>query len=271
MEPRASRAAKTGGEPCDIAGWRVDPASLRISKEAQTIKLEPKAMAVLDYLACRPGIVATRQELEASVWAGTVVGYDSLSNTIIKLRKAFGDKARKPHIIETITKSGYRLIAEVNTLAAELEKQQAYTVGSPTRNAVTSFDSAPDPAPPGKPSIAVLPFDNMSGDAEQEYFSDGISEDITTDLSRLSGLLVIARNSAFAYKGQNVNIADISRELGVRYLLEGSVRKSGQRVRINAQMIDCVSGGHVWAERYDRDLIDIFTVQDEVTQAIVAA
>jgi len=111
----------------------------------------------------------------------------------------------------------------------------------------------------------------MSGDAEQQYFSDGISEDITTDLSKLPGLLVIARNSAFAYKGRSVKVAEISRELGVRYVLEGSVRKSGQRVRINAQLIDGTTGGHVWAERYDRDLTDIFSVQDEVTSDIVAA
>jgi adenylate cyclase len=126
-------------------------------------------------------------------------------------------------------------------------------------------------AQPAGPSIAVLPFDNMSGDADQEYFSDGISEDITTDLSKLPGLLVIARNSAFAYKGRTVKVTDISRELGVRYILEGSVRKSGQRVRINAQLIDGTTGGHVWAERYDRDLTDIFSVQDEVTSDIVGA
>ncbi len=229
-------------------------------------------MAVLDYLASRPGTVVSRQELEESVWAGTVVGYDALSNTIIKLRKAFGDKARNPLIIETITKSGYRLIAGVNPLARESEIQHTTgSIESHTTNTVVIPDGAPGPVPPGKPSIAVLPFDNMSGDEEQEYFSDGISEDITTDLSKLSGLLVIARNSAFAYKGKTFNVADIGCELGVRYLLEGSVRKSGLRVRINAQLIDNTTGGHVWAERYDRELSDIFTVQDEVTQAIIAA
>ncbi len=124
---------------------------------------------------------------------------------------------------------------------------------------------------PDKPSIAVLPFDNMSGDQEQEYFSDGITEDIITDLSKLSGLFVIARNSAFAYKGKATNVAQVAAELGVRYVLEGSVRKAGQRVRINAQLIDGMSGGHLWAERYDRDLEDIFAVQDDVTQCIVAA
>jgi adenylate cyclase len=129
---------------------------------------------------------------------------------------------------------------------------------------------APQP-PRNKPSIAVLPFDNMSGDPEQGYFADGITEDIITDLSKVSGLFVIARNSSFAYKGLAPDVRKVSRELGVRYVLEGSVRKAAGRVRINAQMIDGTTGGHLWAERYDRDLEDIFAVQDEVTRTIVDA
>ena len=124
---------------------------------------------------------------------------------------------------------------------------------------------------PDKPSIVVLPFDNMSRDPDQEYFSDGISEDIITDLSKVSGLFVIARNSAFVYKGKAFNVSDVCRELGVRFALEGSIRKAGNRVRITAQLIDGASGGHLWAERYDRDLTDIFEVQDDVTQQIVGA
>jgi len=122
-----------------------------------------------------------------------------------------------------------------------------------------------------RPSIAVLPFDNMSGDPEQEYFSDGISEDIITDLSKISALFVIARNSSFSYKGETVNIQRVSRDLGVRYVVEGSVRKAGNRARITAQLIDAHTGGHVWADRYDRELADIFAVQDEITSEIVAA
>lgn len=122
---------------------------------------------------------------------------------------------------------------------------------------------------PDKPSIAVLPFVNMSGDTEQEYFSDGITEDLITDLSKISGLLVIARNSVFTYKGKTPKVEDVRRELGVRYILEGSVRKSRNRVRITAQLIDTMTKGHIWAERYDRNLNDIFDLQDEVTQKIV--
>ncbi|HEX9904457.1 MAG TPA: adenylate/guanylate cyclase domain-containing protein [Propylenella sp.] len=125
--------------------------------------------------------------------------------------------------------------------------------------------------PPEKPSIAVLPFDNMSGDPEQGYFADGITEDIITDLSKVSGLFVIARNSTFAYKGQARDVRKVSRELGVRYVLEGSVRRAADRIRINAQMVDGDTGGHLWAERYDRGLEDIFAVQDEVTRTIVGA
>jgi adenylate cyclase len=131
--------------------------------------------------------------------------------------------------------------------------------------------SVPVPSLPDKPSIVVLAFENMSRDPDQEYFADGIAEDIITDLSKISSLFVIARNSSFIYKGKAVNLQEVSRELGVRYVLEGSVRKAGNRVRITAQLIDGSSGGHVWAERYDRELIDIFEVQDEVTGQIVAA
>jgi adenylate cyclase len=124
---------------------------------------------------------------------------------------------------------------------------------------------------PDKPSIAVLPFVNMSNDSEQEYFSDGITEDLITDLSKLSGLFVISRNSVFLYKGKAVKPKQVSQELGVQYVLEGSIRKAGNRVRITAQLIDAATGYHVWADRYDRDLQDIFAMQDEVTKRIVTA
>ena len=153
------------------------------------------------------------------------------------------------------TSSGWRkLAASVAELAGPLQSK-----GEERRT--TSSDL----------SICVLPFQNMSGDAEQEYFSDGISEDITTDLSKVSALEVIARNTAFTFKGQSVNVCEVARKLGVTHVLEGSVRKVGDRVRITAQLIDGRSGGHVWAERFDRDLTDIFTIQDEISKAIVAA
>jgi adenylate cyclase len=144
-----------------------------------------------------------------------------------------------------------------------------FRIAAPERAATAPQPAAP--AVPHKPSIAVLPFTNMSGDAEQEYFSDGMSEDLITDLSKISALFVIARNSSFAYKGRAVKVQEIGRDLGVRFMLEGSIRKSGNRVRITSQLIDAESGGHVWAERFDRDLTDIFATQDEVVEKIVRA
>src|SRR5213083_826669 len=125
----------------------------------------------------------------------------------------------------------------------------------------------PGPPLPDKPSIAVLPFNNISGDPEQEYFADGIVEDMITALSRMRWLFVIARNSSFTYKGRAVDVKQVGRELGVRYVLEGSLRKSANRIRVTAQLIEAGTGNHVWAERYDRDLADIFAVQDEITHA----
>jgi adenylate cyclase len=150
---------------------------------------------------------------------------------------------------------------------------RVYKVELDTERLVPRAVKAPSPALPlrEKPSIAVLPFTNMSNDPEQEYFSDGMTEDIITDLAKISGLFVIARNSSFTYKGQTVKVEQVGQELGVRYVVEGSIRKAGTRVRISAQLIDATTGGHVWAERYNRELTDIFALQDDVTQQIVTA
>src|SRR5436190_874687 len=158
----------------------------------------------------------------------------------------------------------------------DIGEQQLKNIARPVRAYRIRLDgiaptAAPAPALPEKPSIAVLPFQNMSGDPEQEYFADGMTEDLITDLSKVSGLFVIARNSSFAYKGRSVKVQEIGRDLGVRFVLEGSVRKAGNRVRITAQLIDAASGGHLWAERFDRDLTDIFATQDEVVEKIVGA
>ena len=129
----------------------------------------------------------------------------------------------------------------------------------------------PSLALPDKPSVAVLPFTNMSADPEQEFFADGITEDVVTALSRYPSLFVIARNSSFTYKGRAVDVKEVGRELGVRYVLEGSVRRAGNRIRVTAQLVEVETSRHVWAERYDRDLADIFAVQDEITEAVTVA
>jgi TolB-like protein/class 3 adenylate cyclase len=163
----------------------------------------------------------------------------------------------------------YAAVACLVVVAGGLTAWNIYLQKSKRANAA-AIDKMAFPLP-DKPSIAVLPFENISGDPEQEYFSDGITEDLITDLSKISGLFVIARNSVFIYKGRTIKIEEVGRELGVRHVLEGSVRKANGRIRITAQLVDATTEGHLWAERYDRDLKDIFTLQDEVTQKIVAA
>jgi TolB-like protein len=156
----------------------------------------------------------------------------------------------------------------------DMGPQAVKNVSAPVQAYAVNFETAVDTGTakaPDKPSIAVLPFDNLSGDPEQEYFSDGITEDIITALSRIRQFFVIARNTTFTYKGQAVDVLAVARDLGVRYVLEGSVRKSGERVRITAQLIDGATGNHLWAERYDRNLEDIFEVRDEITQTVVGA
>jgi TolB-like protein len=217
------------------------------------VKLTPKALALLSFLAERPGEVITKDELFAVVWPEVTVGDAALVTCIQELRKALGDNARRPRYIETLHRRGYRFI------------------GKRAPGPKPAAEATPALPLPDKPSIAVLPFDNMSGDPDQEHFADGMSEDLITGLARIRWLFVIARNSSFVYKNRAVDVKDVSRALGVRYVLEGSVRRAGDRLRISAQLIDATTGGHHWAEQYDRELGDIFAVQDEITRSVVAA
>lgn len=280
--------------PFTVGIWRVDPLANEMHQDTETVKLEPKVMRVLCLLAARAGSVVSRDDLESEVWSGMVVTTDAVTNTIIKLRKVFGDDSRNPRYIETISKSGYRLIAEVDRdlpkgpvpppssapPRRQLERLLVpllIAIGAGLWLALTNEE----PAAPGEgldavdmrqqPSIAVLPFDNPGADPTQDYFADGITEDLITDLSKFSGLWVVARNSAFAYRGSPESEQIIARELGVTYLLKGSVRRSGERVRINARLTEGKNGGNLWAERYDIQIDDIFEIQDEITARIVAA
>lgn len=269
-----------------VSDWLVEPDTGRLTKNAQSIKLEPKVMDLLVYLAQRPGRVLSREELEQAIWTGTVVGYDALTSAIIKLRKAFGDDSHHPWLLETVAKKGYRLIAPVidpdsappATIPApvgqnRLRRNLAALTAMALAGLVVAwfvFDSTAS-RPARLHSIAVLPFANLSDDPKLTYFSDGISEDIITDLSKFSGLLVIARTSTFTYKGQPLALKGVAETLGARYVLEGSVRRSGDDIRITARLIDTETGSHLWAEGYNRQMRDIFAVQDEVTRNIVKA
>jgi adenylate cyclase len=205
----------------------------------------------------------------------------NLGDVIYDDDRIFGDGVNVAARLEGIAEPGGICVsgkvhgeirARIGLAYEDLGDKQLKNIAEPVRVYGIRLDAAPRPpelALPDKPSIAVLPFQNMSGDPEQEYFSDGMTEDLITDLSKVSGLFVIARNSSFAYKGRSVKVQEIGRDLGVRFVLEGSVRKAGNRLRITAQLIDAGSGGHLWAERFDRELTDIFATQDEVVEKIV--
>src|SRR5258708_16897237 len=199
----------------------------------------------------------------AAVWAGRIVSESTLASRINAARKAIGDDGKAQNLIRTAPRRGFRFVGDVRV---EISEDLPTPVGLPK-------DSAAEPRPtsalPDRPAIAVLAFTNMSGDPEQDYFSAGISEDIVTALSKLRWFVVIARNSSFAYKGKSIPLKQIGEELGVGYLVEGSVRKSGERVRITAQLNDAATGSQLWAERYERDLADVFAVQAEITHAIL--
>jgi adenylate cyclase len=248
-----------------FAGYTLDIARNSLRTADRKVALRRKSFELLRYLAENPDRVVTKEELLKAIWPDVVATEESLAHCVSEVRQAIGDSAQT--IIETVPRRGYRLAAAVSrvTTSAAVPQPALQTELARTDPSPRSQSSLVD-----RPSVAVLPFANLSGDPRQDYISDGITEDITTELSRFSELRVIARNSAFQYKGKAVDIRQVGRELGARYVLEGSVRRSGDRIRITAQLIDAVTGAHRWAERHDRELYDAFAVQDEVVRAIVA-
>jgi len=228
---------------------------------------------LLVYLVRNRDRVASKDDLIDAVWGGRIVSDSTFTSRVSAARKAVGDSGEDQKLIRTIARKGLRFIGDVRTRS---DKGESADKGEPADATTPPPDDPPQQSRPGlplpdRPAIAVLPFTNMSGDPEQEYFSDGISEDIITALSKLRWCFVIARNSTFIYKGKAVPMKQVAADLGVGYVVEGSVRKAGDRVRITAQLNDVATGSHIWAERYDRGLADVFAVQDEITEAIVAA
>jgi TolB-like protein/Tfp pilus assembly protein PilF len=226
------------------------------------IHVEPQVFDLLLHLAQNTNRVISKDELIEHVWKGRIVSDAALNSRINSARRAIGETGEKQALIRTVPRHGFLFAADVTT-------QTLDGVASSARD-VTPIEPS-NLKLPDKPSIAVLPFQNLSGDPEQEYFADGVVEDIITGLSRIKWLFVIARNSSFAYKGRALDVKQVGRELGVRYVLEGSLRKAGERVRISVQLIEAETGGHIWAERYDRRLEDIFALQDEITLSVVGA
>ena len=299
FEKMTNQPALSADSPFRVGDWTIDPSTCRIKRHGRELKIEPKAMAVLVCLAQNAGHVVTREQLEETAWAGMVVGYDSLASAIIKLRKAFNDNSKNPQVIETVPKKGYRLIAPVSSAQDSITPQDASGITEPVSTKTGQSKSKiaaliiiillsipglwlftgytpehgdrSEISPASKPAIAVLPFKNLSNDPEQEYFSDGITADLITDLSKLSGLSVIARYSVFTYKNAEIDVHEVGEELGVSYMLEGSIRKSGDQVRISASLIDTHSNYTIWADRFDGTLDNIFAFQDEVTSKIISS
>ncbi len=264
--PRQGTISGAGRKMLQFEGFTLDFARNSLRAADRDVQLRPKAVEVLHYLVENANRLVTKEELIQAIWPNVIVTDEVLTHCVSEIRQAIGDSQQ--NIIVTVPRRGYRFTAPVLrvTTSAAVPPQPAL----PTEP--TGTDSGPRSQSPllDRPSVAVLPFANLSDDAQQDYFSDGISEDIITELSRFSELLVIARNSSFQYKGKAVDIRQVGRELGARYVLEGSVRRGGDRVRITAQLIDAETGAHRWAERYDREVRDVFAVQDEVARAIVA-
>lgn len=234
--------------------FRLNLGQRKLSFEGAPVKLAGRAMDILCALASARGDVVSKDQLMDSVWSGQVVEENNIQVHISALRKELDHRTDGESFIVTVPGRGYRLMGLDSAAGATQSKSRGdeYLAVSGT-------------------SIAVLAFQNMSGDPEQEYFADGVVEDIVTGLSRINWLFVIARNSSFFYKGKTVDLREIGRDLGVRYLLEGSVRKAGDRVRIATQLIEAQTGVHLWAERYDRLLDDIFALQDEITMSVIGA
>ena len=289
--------------PLRIGDWSYHPDLLKLERGPDNVKLEPRVGHLLVFLAHHAGHPVSREELLAAVWPNRVVGDEALSNAINKLRKAVGDDRQNPTYLETIPKVGYRLIASVEPLSvatADSEPKprprpgkstyQAWTIGAAASSLLlllvlamalpwsaddlTMLENSDDQGPPPSfeaPRLLILPFADLSNDRSQGYLVDGIVEDMITDLSRIDKVRVLARSTSFQYKAKQIDPQQIASKLGVSHLVEGSVRKLGDTLRITARLIDTGTTQNVWSQRYDRSLSDIFEVQEDLTQNIVDA
>lgn len=252
----------------------LDTDTRELRRGPKLISLAPKAFDLLAYLVRNRAHVVSRDDLLKFVWSGRVVSESTLTSHINAVRKAVGDTGKAQRLVRTVARKGFRFVGTVRGEQdpSDLTNLAIQRTGNAERGApLTIASPASALALPDKPSIAVLPFQNLTGDAEQDYFADGMVEDIITALSRMRWLFVIARNSSFTYKGGPIDVRRVGRELGVRYLLEGSVRRAANRMRITTQLLDATTGTHIWADRFDGTLDDIFDIQDKVAASVVGA
>jgi TolB-like protein/Tfp pilus assembly protein PilF len=230
-----------------LGDWLVEPALNRISRGGTVCHLRPRLMDLLVYLTRRAGQVVTKDEILEHVWRQQFVAESVLSRSVADLRRALEDDAEKPKFIETIPKRGYRLVAAVPAPPAR------------------------DTRPSSLTSIVVLPFADLAPERDHEYFCDGLAEELTNNLAQLAGLRVVARTSAFAFRGRGIDVREIGRQLSVDAVLEGAVQRAGGRLRVTVQLIDVADGCHRWSQRFDRPAGDVFAIEDEIVQAVVAA
>ncbi len=285
-----------------IGEWTFRANVFRLERGQDIVKLEPRVAKLLICLAENAGTAVSREDLMEKVWPGTVVGDEAITNAINKLRKAFGDDRQNPQIIETIPKAGYRLIAKVEPVDSSVssvdEESTAYEypikkhglhISNPYVLAVAVLcfiivlwlpfgldDTTPPVADTAVPlltkiSIAVLPFDNLSHDPKQEYYTDGVTDDIITRLAKNSELMVITRDSSFFYKDAHLDIKAITEKLNVDYILRGSIRRTGESQVLNVQLVNTVNSAHTWAQQYSYNASDLFRVENEIAQGVMTA
>lgn len=254
--------------PFVFEDYVLDQERRELTLRGHVVAVGPQVFDLLLQLVSNRDRVVSKDDLLNAVWSGRIVSESTITSHINAVRKAIGDTGEEQRLVRTVPRKGYRFVGEIKV--DEVGEPRQPDIEEPTPE-----DLKQTPAPtlvlPDKPSITVLPFQNLSGDPEQEYFADGMVEDIIAALSRIRWLFVIARNSSFTYKGRDVDVQGVGQTLGVRYVLEGSVRKSGNKIRITGQLIDATTGTHIWAERFEGMLHDIFELQDQIAESVVGA
>ena len=239
----------------------LDPDRRELTRGSEAVAVGPQVFDLLVHLVRNRERVVSKDNLIDAVWGGRIISESTLTSHINAVRKAIGDTGEEQRLVRTIARKGYRFVGDVREADAS-ERADPAKPHEPLAQALVL---------PDRPSIAVLPFLNLSGDPAQDYFVDGVVEDIISALSRIGWLFVIARNSSFTYKGRAVDVKQVGRELGVRYILEGSLRKAANRVRITGQLVDAITGANLWSERFDGKIDDIFDLQDQMTTSVVGA
>jgi TolB-like protein len=268
-------AGTSGALDFRFAGFEIDVARQELRRAGAVVHIEPQVFDLIVYLIEHRERIVSKDELIETIWQGRFVSEAALSSRISAARRALGDSGNDQSLIRTLRKRGFRFVGEmVQTSSGPIAMAGAPATRHSTVNEDDALRLVPNDEPlllPDTPSIAVLPFQNMGQDPDQEYFADGLTEDIITGLSRQRWFSVIASTSSFTYKGQAVDVRNVAVRLGVRYVLEGSVRTAANRVRVTGQLIDATKGNHLWAEKYDRDLADVFALQDDIATRVIGS